>query len=223
MSGGAAFGSERDLVGLVAAGDVDAVSAVYDRHASAVREYCAELLPPELVEEATFAGFVDFLGRAQRADPDGDADQLVRRAARTAAAARLDVPDSESAACRAVPELLAVRANGELARDDEALQAHLEGCSTCRGLADSLANAEDAFRRRPHGDPPATLREEWIKLASAKPPPVPEPKPVKEPEAPSSEGDMPEAPPPVLPARRRARRGGLVGTTRRIVSSARRR
>ena len=156
--------SGQTLLELIAAGDVDAAAGFYDGRAPSVREYCLHLCPPELVDEATLAAFADFLGRAASLAPDADADDVVRRAARAAAAGRFDPHHPRSDACRATPELLAARANGELTRSDVALERHLRRCPTCWETAERLSEAEAALNG-PGGDPPPLdVRIAWLEL-----------------------------------------------------------
>ena len=93
--------SGQTLLGLIATGDIDAAAGFYDGRAPRVREYCLQLCQEELVDEATLAAFADFRARAANLSPDIDADDVLRRAARAAAAARFDLRDPRSDACRA--------------------------------------------------------------------------------------------------------------------------
>jgi len=176
--------------------------------APSVREYCAELSPAELVDEATLAAFVDFLGRVRAAPAAADPDDLLRKSTRLATAARMWLPHALEPACRDTAELLAARANGELPYDEHAISQHLERCGDCKRTVQRLAQAEDAFIRAPAQPPPEEIRTAWLELASrdlAQPPP-----------------EITKSEPPA-PARVRARRGGPAGAARRLASSARRR
>ena len=189
---------EPSLKQLMARGDRDAVAGFYDARAPSVREYCAELCAPELVDEAALATFVAFLGRVRDAPQDADADDLLRRSTRVAAASR--APASEG--CDGVAELVAARANGELPHDERTLARHLERCDHCRRLVDRLAQAEDALVRTPTQPPSEEVRTAWLAIASRE-------EPVSG--APSLAAS---------PARRR--QGGLVGAVRRFAGYTRR-
>jgi hypothetical protein len=165
--------------------DPDALAAFYDGRAGRVREYCALICPAELVDEATFVSFVDFLGRLDALDADADFDELLWKATRGSAAGRAEVVDvsasqrgasRRSAAtepgpiCRQMPELLAAYASGELARDGE-LDRHLAECALCRGTATRFREAEGAFGREPRELPPAEVRSVWLEIALGSPAP----------------------------------------------------
>ncbi len=181
---------------LIAAGDPDAAAGFFDARAPSVREYCGELADAELVDEATLAAFVEFLARVRTA-PRADADELLRRSARTTAVARMPLRDTWEQVCRDVSELLAARANGELAHHERAIAKHIERCSLCQHTVERLAQAEDAFIRRPAGPPPEPVRSAWLELAARATP---------------ADGPRPT----------RARRGGLLGAARRLLSAERR-
>jgi hypothetical protein len=159
-------GSGETLLGLIAAGDVDAAAGFYDGRAPSVREYCARLCQAELVDEATLATFVDFRGGAASAPAKTDADEILRRAARTAVAGRFDLHGTRSAVCHAIPELLTARMNGELTRGEESLARHLKRCSTCRETAGRLRAADAALTGTgPGGEPPPVhVRVAWLEL-----------------------------------------------------------
>jgi hypothetical protein len=167
----------------VRARDPDALVRFYDSHAANVRQYCAIVCPAELVDEATFVAFADFLGRLDRADADADVDldDLLRKATRGAAAGRAAVSgDAGStnaprgsrravrtepeATCLAMPELLAAYASGELPRNGQ-LDRHLVGCSVCRATATRLRDAEGAFTLSARQSPPNDIRRAWIEIA----------------------------------------------------------
>lgn len=199
------------LTRIIAAGDRDVVAGFYDARAASVREYCAELCPPELVDEATLGAFVHFLGRARNEPDVADAEELLRRSTRLVAASRMPPRDRRDAACDGVAELLAARAGAELPHDDRALTLHLASCRSCRGLVDQLAQAEDALVRTPTTSPAEEVRTAWLELASREQPPTSErPESV----AASRGGTASTA---------RLRQGGLVGAVRRFAGSARRR
>jgi hypothetical protein len=208
---------------LIVAGDVDAAAGFYDGRAPSVREYFTRLCRPESVDEATLAAFVDLRGRAANAPPDADADDILSRAARTAAAGRLELRDERWAECRATVELLVARMNGELVRGEAPLERHLKRCSSCRQTAERLASADAALSSAGGEAPPNQIRASWLELVGREPapeqpvtaepapvPPAPEPAPAEPAQAPSR------------PTRARARRGGLIGAARRLASSQRR-
>jgi hypothetical protein len=182
------------VVALIASGNADAAAGFYDAHAPGVREYCSELCPPELVDEATRAALIDFLGRASSAADDVDPVELLLKASRTAAAARIDVADSDRPECRAIPDLIAARINDELVRDDGQLRRHLRRCQACADLAMRMAEADDAFARTPQGTPASEVRAAWLELAAGRRPvgaPA-GPEPVANWEPPAPEADAPE-------------------------------
>jgi hypothetical protein len=127
-------------------GDADAFAGFYDSRIAVVRAYCDELCVPELADDAVRAAFVDFLGRLRQTDEEIDLDELLRKAARSAAAVRM--PVVPNAACAAMPELLAADANHERRGDAAAIQRHLERCASCRRTAARLMQAERAFGQR---------------------------------------------------------------------------
>jgi hypothetical protein len=157
----------------------ESLGGFYDEHAGRVREYCALICPAELVDEATFVAFVDFLGRLQGARDSDDLDELLWKATRGSAAGRAEVRDAPSAKrgasrrsgrsdpgpiCRAMPELLAAYASGELARNAQ-LDKHLLECSVCRTTATRFRQAEGAFTREPREQPPEEIRRVWLEIA----------------------------------------------------------
>jgi hypothetical protein len=161
---GSTSGSGTTLLGLIAAGDIDAAAGFFDGRATTVREYCRQLCRPDVVDEATLSAFADFRARAVNMAPDADAEDVLRRAARTAAAARMELYSPRSDVCRGMPELLAARTNRELTHSDEALERHLKRCATCRQTVEWLADAEAALTG-PGGDPPPDeVRVAWLEL-----------------------------------------------------------
>src|SRR5205807_7323758 len=120
---------------VITAGDPDALAGYYDARAASVNEYCAQLCPPELVDEAVLAAFADFLGRLHTGSPDADLDELLLRSTRTAAASRMDRPAPREQECRWIPELIAARANGEFPHDEQLINKHLDRCRSCRQAA----------------------------------------------------------------------------------------
>jgi len=167
----------------VLARDPEALAAFYDRRAGTVREYCALICPADLVDEATFVAFVDFLGRVDAAGEDADFDELLWRSTRGSAAGRVQVADAPSSdgpasdptgvtepgpICRAMPELLAAYVSGELAPDAE-LDRHLVECAVCRRTAKRFREAEAAFTREPGESPPEEIRRRWLEIALSDP------------------------------------------------------
>ena len=175
----------------------DALASFYDEHAAKVREYCRLICPPALVDEATFVSFVDLLGRLEQGrqarwppppvpEGAGDVEEILWKATRGSAAGRaevFDAPHSDEApgrsgastpsdVCRAMPELLAAYASGELTRNTE-LDRHLVECSVCRTTAMRFRQAEGAFSREASEMPPAEVRRVWLEIAlSDEPAPV---------------------------------------------------
>jgi hypothetical protein len=171
---------------LVFARDPEALATFYDQRAGKVREYCVLVCPAKDVEEATFAAFVDFLGRLDVVGAGVDLEDLLWNATRSAAAGRADVrteprevrapaphrttfrkppaTTEPGAICRAMPELLAAYANGELAGHEQ-LDAHLVGCSICRTTATRFRRAEAAFTREPAKQPDPEIRQVWLEIA----------------------------------------------------------
>jgi hypothetical protein len=193
------------LAQLIAAGDIDAAAGFYDAHAPSVLQYCAEICPAELIDEATLAAFVDFRGRLLSAPPDADLDQLLARATRVAAASRMDVPDAQHPECRLLPELVAARLNGETRHGEHTVNAHARSCRACQRTVERLAGAEDAMVRAPTVEPPSHVRAAWLELAAlAGPPPG-------------------NAQAPSTPVHARRRSGGIVGAARRFTVPTRRR
>jgi hypothetical protein len=161
----------------------ESLAGFYDDHAGKVREYCALICPAELVDEATFVAFVDFLGRMDGARADDDLDELLWKATRGAAAGRAEVRDAPTSkrvgsrrsgksepgpTCRAMPELLAAYASGELARNAQ-LDKHLLECSVCRTTATRFRQAEGAFSRDARERPPEEIRRVWLEIAMGDP------------------------------------------------------
>jgi len=173
------------LVTSIRARDGDALQSFYDGHAGRVREYCSLICPAQMVDEATFVAFVDFLGRLDRADPDADVDELLWKATRGSAAGRAEVRDAPTSAterpgsrkstpaepgpiCRAMPELLAAYASGELARNGQ-LDRHLVECSICRTTATRFRQAEGSFSKDARELPPGEIRRVWLEIAVSDP------------------------------------------------------
>jgi hypothetical protein len=207
-------GSEGTIIELIADGDPDAAAGFYDARASSVRDYCAELCPPDRVEDATLAAFVDLLGRTMNAAADADAGELLTRSARIAIASRMHSPT-----CPEIPELIAARLNGEFVHNEEPLYSHLSQCGHCQIVAERLAQAGNALEHVSFTQPPAKARARWLELAAREQPELQEsesfePEPAVGETLPSPQA----APAPFQPApvRVRARRGGLVGAAKRL-------
>ncbi|HWC87388.1 MAG TPA: hypothetical protein VG388_12680 [Solirubrobacteraceae bacterium] len=171
---------------LLFARDPEALASFYDEYAGKVREYCVLACRAPLVEEATFAAFIDFLGRLTEAGEGADLDDLLRKATRSAAAGRAEVrsevrevvvpsrhrrggrkhasPSGPGPVCQAMPELLAAYANGELAGHEE-LDDHLAGCSVCRTTTTRFRRAEAAFTREASQSPDEEIRRVWLEVA----------------------------------------------------------
>jgi hypothetical protein len=217
---------------LILADDSDAIAGFRDAHIHKIRAYCEEACPADLVEEARDAAFVDFLGRLRLSDArEVDLDDLLLKATRAAAAGRFDVSaGAESGGrrghtkapeqiCLAIPELLAAYANGELATEERQARRHLERCPVCTATVERMNRAERRFVEARGWDEPAA--EADVVAAEPEPEPAaaePEPEPAPPPDpAPSPAAAEAPASPRVI----RARRGGLVGATRRLVGRSR--
>ncbi|HWE34472.1 MAG TPA: hypothetical protein VG410_13355 [Solirubrobacteraceae bacterium] len=144
--------------------DVDALAGFYDARAGYVEAYCRALCGPEQIDEATLSAFLEFLARASGTRADDELDLLLVKAARGAAAARMSI-DSTAPECRAMPEVLAARANGEDVRGEQAFAAHLDGCETCRETTTRLLDAEQALKSDPRSEPSQSVRERVLELA----------------------------------------------------------
>jgi hypothetical protein len=214
-----------ELIGLIVAGDGDALAGFYDARAGSVHEYCAEVCAADVVDDAVLATFVDFLGRARAAAPGADPDDLLRKSTRTAAASRIQFAGAREAACRSTAELVAARANGELPHDERAINDHLDSCRSCRRLAQRLVEGEDALIRPAAEPPPERVRAAWLEIASRSAPDSPAPSWTPQTETPSLPRAAATAPADTGPQTTVIiqRRGGLLGAARRAVSSTRRR
>jgi hypothetical protein len=161
-----------------------------------IRSYCAEMCQAEVVDEATSAAILDFHARLQTA-ADEDFDELLAKAARTAAAARSDLrvgpAGSPSAECLAMPELLAARANDELPGDDRVIRQHLSECIICATtfarmrraeqiLAVSVELTDERVAEEAPAQPEPVAEEEPEPVAEEEPEMAPEPEPEQEPE-----------------------------------------
>jgi DNA-directed RNA polymerase specialized sigma24 family protein len=220
---------------LIVARDEETMGRFYDVHVNEVRRFCAALCPADRLGEAVDATLVGFLARASEATAGTRPDELLRKAAREVAASRME-PGGEAGAgagplCRAMPELLAARANQELSGAEDQMLAHLESCDVCRESAARLEEAERAFVA-PSEDPAAAQgRETWVQLAqppgiestaarqSSRDAAVAAETPADDPAQPASSAN-PE-PSAAAEGHRlvRARRGGLIGAVRRLTDS----
>jgi hypothetical protein len=153
------------LAALLRARDRDALAGFFDARAGYVHAYCASICPPDDVDAATLAAFVEFLTRAPGAGSDDDLDLLLVKATRSSAAGRVEVRSS-APVCRAMPEVLAARANGEHIRSEQAFAAHLDDCATCRETATRLLGAEQSLKGEPRGGPAADVKETWLEIAA---------------------------------------------------------
>jgi hypothetical protein len=153
------------LAALLRAGDRDALTGFYDARAGYVHAYCTSVCPPEDVDDAMLAAFVEFLARAPGAGRDDDLDLLLVKATRSSAAGRIGV-HSSSPVCRAMPEVLAARANGEHVREEQAFATHLDDCPTCRETATRLLDAEQSLKGEPQRGGPADVKEAWLEIAA---------------------------------------------------------
>jgi hypothetical protein len=197
---------------LIAARDVDAMARFYDRHGAAVRQFCAAVCPAARVEEAVEAALVDFLARATVAAEGGVPETLLSKSTREVAASRMELEavaahEALDPICRAMPELLAARANGELSGPQDPLVDHLQICSLCETTAARLEYAEIAFAGWPSVDADDETGAEPAAghRSTTAAPAVPQ---AVEPLS------LSERPAPV-----RVRRGGLVGAAKRLARS----
>lgn len=168
--------------------DPETIADFYDRRAGTVREYCLLVCEARSVADATLASFIDFLGRLDEVGDDADVDELLWKATRSAAAGRAEVrvesrqvpsphrfrrtapvATAPGRICRAMPELLAAYANGELVRR-EPVDEHLADCAMCRTTVTRFRRAEGAFTREPSGQPDAKVREAWLELTARRAP-----------------------------------------------------
>ncbi len=172
----------------------------YDAKAPIVRDYCAELCPPELVDDALLGAFIDLRARAAAAPRDADLDDLLRKAARAAAAARIQPNEGFNAPCRVVPDLLGAAMSDELA-DDRALNRHLGVCERCGAVAERFRRAEQAINETRH-------HRASDGLARAARPPSPGPA-AREPSTQATAAWLP----PALKGPHGAPRAGAVGPT----------
>jgi hypothetical protein len=154
------------LVELILSGDQDALAGYYDGSAPSVYQYCAQVCPPEHVDEAVLASFADFLGRVRGAGKNADLDEMLRKSTRSAAASRMHLSNTRDPACRSMPELIAARTNRELPHDEAPIKAHLERCRACRRATQRLVEAEDALARPASRQPPDEVRTGWLLIAS---------------------------------------------------------
>ncbi len=134
-------GDSPTLADVIRAGDSDAFAGFHDSRAGMVRAYAEAVCGPSRAAEAADAAFVDFLARLRlAADTAPELDDLLRQAARAAAAARM--PIQRGPTCAAMPELLAAQMNHELPGDPAPIERHLSECRRCRTTAATLTRAE---------------------------------------------------------------------------------
>lgn len=199
------------MIDAIRAGDQDALGAFRERERPRVFAYCAQACPPERVEQAAEAAFLDLVARARSGEP-GTGAEILLTALRSAAAGRALVEAVGGVApgeeCQAMPELLAARANGELGDGGPLVREHLESCPVCSATAARLERAEQAYRQ-PGGEARAEAEPVAVREAAAAAPIAPEPAPAPPPPAPS--------PPAPIIVRRRS--GGLVGAVRKAARS----
>jgi hypothetical protein len=216
---------------LIAIRDEDAMNRFYERHVAVVRQFCAAICPPERIEEAVEAAMLIALARASEASVGGRPEDVVRKATREVAAARMapgvGTGQVTDPVCRAVPELLAARANGELRGPDGPLAEHLSSCAVCQMSAARLQEAESAFLEWANGEPvhqaestqlvehPSEARQPWEPASELPPSGAREDAASK----PSPQNDL--TPPAAQSARVHNRRGGLVGAVKRAARSRR--
>jgi hypothetical protein len=146
---------------LSSGGEQTGLAAFREAQLPRARAYVAAVCSPDRSEEAISAAFVDFLARAGgevRGDgepaPDRELDRALLHATRSAAAGRFLVvvpqgrPElSLTPECRAMPELLALRANDERPGDEALIGGHLAGCAICARTLARMQEAERAFAR----------------------------------------------------------------------------
>jgi hypothetical protein len=152
-SGNDVVAGTRSLQQLIADGDGDAIAGFHDSRIEKVRRFCELLCPPGLVESACAATFADFVGRVRTAAPDAvELDEVLLRAARSAAANRLELKRPErrggrdsGGTCADAAILLAAEQNGELKRPNRGLQRHVKRCWVCRLTAVRMSEAERVF------------------------------------------------------------------------------
>jgi hypothetical protein len=222
------------LVELMLAGDEDAIGGFHDGNLDRVRSFCAEVCPPEAVDEAIAAAFLDLLSRiAAPGVKDSDLEELLMKSTRGAAAGRFDLqmpagehlPGTPDAACLAMPELMAAYANDELAGGEDGPRQHLERCTVCTLTAERLERAQQAYDAASER---AASPSEWIPPAQRSEATVSEPEAeaaaaepeatVPEPEATAPEPEpRPDPPSEAPPVALRRRRGGLVGAARKAL------
>src|SRR3954468_14223457 len=145
-------------------GDRGALTALVERRGAAVLAYCEAVAQPGRGLEAAGEAFARFR-REVRAAPEPrtlDPEALLLTSARRAAATQAPkaAPPGGLLArrlgttCPLVPELLVVRAEGELtAADRMRLSRHLERCESCRAAEERFNAAERAYHDAPDEAP----------------------------------------------------------------------
>src|SRR3954447_11773259 len=141
-------------------GDRAALATLVERRGAAVLAYCEAVAEPERGLEAAGEAFARFR-REVRAAPEPrtlDPEALLLSSTRRAAAAKAPKPAPPrgllarrlGATCPLVPELLAIRADGELTTADRLrLARHLERCEACRETARRFDAGEHAYQEAP--------------------------------------------------------------------------
>src|SRR4051812_16559742 len=146
-------------------GDRMALTALVERRGAAVLAYCEAVAEPGRGLEAAGEALARFRREVRAAaEPRAlDPEVLLLRSTRRTAAARAPKPEEPrglvarrlGATCPLVPELLAVRAEGNLtAADRLRLTRHLERCEGCREAEERFNAGERAYHEVPD-EPPA--------------------------------------------------------------------
>jgi hypothetical protein len=137
----------RSLAETIRAGNPDAIAGFRDAHIAKVRSYCAQVCPPDRIDETCEAALREFVARIRESDAlRVDLGQELLRATRSAAAGRFELStQTDAAVCLAMPELIAAEANGELRAEGSALRSHEQECATCAETVQRMRRAEEAF------------------------------------------------------------------------------
>src|SRR3954464_7887399 len=146
-------------------GDRAALSALVERRGAAVLAYCEAVAEPGRGLEAAGEALARFRREVRAAaEPRAlDPEALLLSSTRRAAAARAPKPAAPhglvarrlGATCPLVPELLAVRADGNLtAADRLRLTRHLERCEGCREAEERFTARQRAHHEVPEEAPP---------------------------------------------------------------------
>src|SRR3954469_8960167 len=146
-------------------GDRAALAALVERRGAAALAYCEAVAEPGRGLAAAGEAFARFRRevRAAREPRALDPEALLLSSTRRSAAARAPKPEPPrgvlarrlGTTCPLVPELLAVRADGNLtAADRMRLSRHLERCEACRAAEERFNAAERAYVDAPDEPPP---------------------------------------------------------------------